>query len=273
MAFIDSDDAFTKTALKELYDIAENFKADVVQCDRYYRINDNQTLKNTDTNSISPDSYLKSCKFVTEPTLLSFDKEKRFLEFQRRQLLWNVWGKLIRRDLISENELKMVGKGAEDMIFTACLLCCAEKYIRIPNVVYFYRETDNSITRKNYMVAETVHKWIRMLSDGVSYLEKFFSRQRIFSDNVAPKYILYEALTSNFMNYLIPIYAQIPAFQFDELLRKEFEGNALMAFLFSRMNVFNVQLNQYGAIIQQMNAHIQRQNQIIQQLQQQLKEK
>ena len=78
-------------------------------------------------------------------------------------------------------------------------------------------------------------------------------------------------------NYLLKYYAQIPAWQLDEIIRRELSDvhnkTPLMAFLFSRMNVFNVQLQQQGALIQQMNTLVQKQDEVIQRLMQRLQQK
>lgn len=268
--FVDSDDAITKTALEELYSIAKKFDADVVQCDRYYSISAAQIVSNLNENLLKPTTYLRECQPVSKITILD-DPEKRLSEFRKRQILWNAWGKLIRRNLIIENDLQMIGEGAEDMLFTSCLLMSSKIYLRVPNVISFYRETENSITRKEVAPQKALRKWTKMLADAVSYFENFCNQLELSTDKLNAKYLIFETFAGDFMNYLLPLYAQIPAHLLDQFVRKELDeiGNstALTAFLFARMNIFNVQLNQYGAIINQMNAYIQQQNQALQQQQ------
>ena len=263
--FVDSDDMITKTALEELYPIAKKFDADVVHCERFFQFKDgakNFTLEGYQTG-----------KLVKEPTLITEDLVERAKELYNRRFLWNVWSKLIRRDFIIENDLKMINGLCSDVLFTICIVCSAKNYVRVPNVVNFYRVIENSMSHKKEGASQKISARLRILTWGFHHLDKFLSEREFFQKRPDIKNLALEVWVRECCNYLQEIYAKVPAFQLDELIRKEFEGNALMAFLFSRMNVFNVQLNQYGAIIQQMNAHIQRQNQIIQQLQQQLKEK
>ena len=273
--FVDSDDAITKTAVAELYDIAKKMDADVVGCDGWYSVKDDEFINALNINSLKP-SYLNKDKKVTKPTLLIDDIEKRSLAFQQREFIWNFAGKLVRRNVVIEHNIKMVGIGAEDMVFTVCLLCVAKNYVRVPNVVYFYRKSINSITssdRNN--VTKTIHKWFKMLIDAINYMAEFSKRNAIFSDNSQAKYLFYEAFAFELMHYIIPIYAQIPAHQLDAFLQNELlhldNSIALRTFLFSRMNIFNVQLNQAINLLNQQpkeTQDFQRQQQVIQQQQQ-----
>ena len=245
----------TKTALEELYPIAKKFDADVVHCERYFQFKDsvkNFTLEGYQTGEL-----------VKEPMLITEDLVERVKDLYNRRFLWNVWSKLIRRNFILENELKMINGMAHDANYVCCLVCSAQRYVRIPNVINFYRIVEDSLSHSKEAISKKFHKWISAMTSGFHYLDRFLNESEFFQKRPDVKQLALEVWVRECCGYLQEIYAQIPAFQFDELLRKEFEGNVLMAFLFSRMNVFNVQLNQYGAIIQQMNAYIQQQNQAL----------
>ena len=260
LMFVDADDAIIKTACQELYSIANKLDADVIHCDRYYAIAEGWNSLTIDTRKLIPMTYLSTCKFVTAPTVI-IDFEERLRGIQQRQFIWNAWMKLIRRDSVMENDLRMVGLGAEDMVFTYCLLCSVKRYVRVPNVIYFYRMTENSITRSQEDVSRLLRKWLKMLIDAVDYMDKFLSQQIFFMENTNAKYIVFDAMTNEFVKYLIPIYSQVPAFQLDGLIRRELEQvkdtTALTAFLFSRMNAFNVNILQQQQIIQNQQQQIQ----------------
>ena len=85
------------------------------------------------------------------------------------------------------------------------------------------------------------------------------------------KYLIFDSFILGKIRDILPLFEKIPVWQLDELIRHELEGvedkTALTAFLFSRMNVFNLQLNHQGMMMLQMNAHIQKQNEILQQQQ------
>lgn len=265
--FIDADDMITETALEELYPIAKKFDADVVHCERFFQFNDK-------TNSQEIIGRAAG-HFVTEPTLMSDDFEERVKGLYNFQFVWNLWSKLIRRECILENDLKMINAiMAEDAMFTCLLVCSAKRYVRVPNIINFYRIIENSITTKKRTIPEKIHTWINSLVQGFQLFDKFLSEREFFKNRPDVKYLALEVWVRECCVHLAKIYKQLPAWQLDELIRHEFEGvqykTALMAFFFSRMNIFNLQLNQQGMMLQQMNAQIQKQNEIIQQLQSQI---
>ena len=257
---LDSDDLITKTALEELYPVAKKFDADVVHCEKFYKIRQNNSSRET--------VGLNAGKYVTEPTLISDNFEERVMGLYKVQFVWNIWSKLIRRDFIIENELKMISGMAQDTLFTCCLVCSAPRYVRVPNIINFYRVVDNSHSHKQDDEPKKFQKWLNALIDGFIYFEKFLSEREFFQKRPDMKYLALEIWVRECCNYLQKIYAKYPSWQFDPLIRHELESVKdkipLMSFIFSRMNVFN--LNLY-----QMNAHIQKQNQVIQQLQAQIK--
>lgn len=274
--FIDSDDFITKTALGELYTIAKKFDADVVHCEKYFQFKDGE-------KNFTFESY-QSGEFVKTPTLLTEDLIQRTVELNNRRFLLNVWSKLIRREFIAKNQIKTLeGIISPDVIFTYCLVYLAKNYVRIPNVVNFYRIHNESITHKSTDIVKKISRWIKSLSTGFLYLDKFLSEREFFQKRPDAKYVALEIWVRECLNYLQEIYQNIPAFQLDEIIRHELskvhDKTGLMTFIFSRMNVFNVNLNLQGAMIQKMNAyiqqanaHIQKQNQIIKQHQEQIQQ-
>ena len=244
ISFLDTDDAFTTTALEELYLIAKKFDADVVCCEKYYDVPEKIWYDAELRKKIKPFSY-QSGEFVTEPTLISDDLYERVKACYEHRFLWNVWSKLVRRDLIFENEFVFADTLIEDVIFTICLACVAKKFIRVPNVVNYYREREISVsniplTDNNYFL-----KYIRALTSAFRYLDEFLSSREFFNQHSDIKYLALETCHQEILRYLQKIYAQEPVQAFDELLRQEFsKGNniALAAFIFGAMNVYNLKL-------------------------------
>ena len=261
--FIDSDDMITPTALDELYPIAKKFDADVVHCERFF------TFKNKkgDGQIIG----IPVGQFVTEPTLISDDFTQRVMDLYNVQFVWNVWSKLIRRDFILENDLKMINGISADAIFTCMLVCSAKRYVRVPNIVNYYRAVENSVSNKKRNVPDKINVWINSLVQGFQLFDKFLSEREFFQNRLDMKCLALEVWVRECCQYLFEIYEQIPVWQLDALIRHEWDGvkdkTALMAFIFSRMNIFHMQLNQQDLMLQQMDAQIQKQNEIIQQQQ------
>ena len=243
---MDNDDAVTPTALEELYTAAKKFDADVVHCEKYYEVparlwNDAESRK-----KLKPFSYVTGEKvFLTEPLIWADNLEERIKFFSQRKLTWNYWVKLVRRDFIVENSIKAVGVMADDMIFTICALCCAKKYVLVPNVIYFYRKREDSLIHKDSDTLRQVNSWLKMIRDGVEHLDEFFSENDFLSSRPDLKHLLTETFANEMLGHLTQVYAKIPAHELDELLRETLgdgDNAALTALLFSEMNVRHLQL-------------------------------
>ena len=246
--FMDADDFITPTALEELYTLAKNFDADVVHCENYYQasdeiLNDAKRRKNLKPwNSLTGEKIL-----VTKPLVWENNFEERIkIFFNPRKLDWAIWNHLIRRDFITDNEIKFCDIViAEDMLFTFCELCCAKRYVLIPNVVYYYRLTENSLTRGKKDLSKLLSRQVKALKTGIKYIDDFLSEREFFSHRPDLKYILFDTFANEMFGYVTSIYAQVPAPALDELLQKEFSdgtGKALTTFLFSTVNSYRLQL-------------------------------
>ena len=266
---LDSDDAIAATALEELYKVAEDFQADVVQCQQFRAI-PNELWVKTDKLSVAPTSY-KDIIPVSAPTLLSENFAERVQMLRQRKLLWPYWTQLTRRDFIMKNELGFTRNLAVDMIYTCCLVCSARRYVLIPNVLNFYRVTQGSLSNNREDIQKSVHKYLEALIQGFQYVDKFLNGQEFFQQRLDAKYAVLDIIVREFANYLLGIYSQVPAFQLDALVRHEIsqlkDTTALTAFLFARMNVFNVNLLQQQQLIQNQQQQIQQLQAQLQQLQ------
>ena len=201
---LDNDDAITKTALAELYDVAEKFQADVVHCEKYFRVITNQNLLGRNDYELFS-AQLKS--FVTEPTLINDNIFERLIDLQQKKFIWNLWTKFIRRDFWLENNIKLLNVAGQDMICTICLVCAAKKYLRVPNVVNIYRLIDNSLSHKQEIYLHRFQKWTSALFNGISYLDKFLDKIDFFRQNPDAKYIAFDTLAAEFIgSYILDIY-------------------------------------------------------------------
>ena len=76
--FLDSDDLLDKTALEELFNVAENFEADVVHVEKYI-------VFKGETAEVHS---FQTGEFVTEPTLETFDIGERVKGFTQKRYVW-----------------------------------------------------------------------------------------------------------------------------------------------------------------------------------------
>ncbi len=255
---MDNDDALTPTALEELYALAEEYQVDVVHCEKYYNVPREFSNTAESRGQLKPFNYLtgENC-LVKEPVIWTNNFEERIKIFAQRKLIWNYWVQLVRRDFIIKNSIKLVGILADDMIFTMCELCCAERYVVVPNVVYLYRQRDDSLIHKRLEPEKHMHRWLSMFKDGIEYLDEFLGEREIFSRRPDLKYVLFDAFAQETLKHLNEIYIKVPVHALDEILRKEFgdgDNAALLTFVFSTMNLYRLQLIQ----AQNENARLER---------------
>ena len=244
--FLDADDAVTSTAFEELYSIAKKFEADVVACEKYYSVpnefwNDKAFLQN-----LKPFSY-QTAEFVDKPTLISDNLVERVQRFIQKSLIWNVWVKLIRRDLVLDNNITFAGILLEDMIFTACLMFTAKRFVLAPNVINYYRVVEGSLTHNWDRGAEFFRRYVRALTTNFEYFDRFLSGREFFRQHPDLKYLALKRLWDEISNYILDMYGEVSVHEFDEILREEFsrgDNLALSAFAFNAANMHHFLLIQ-----------------------------
>ena len=124
----DSDDFVESTMLEEMYNAAKNENADMVYCDFYL-------------------SYEKSERYMSNPTYATADKMLRE-GFLGGNMKYNVWNKLVRKSLYTENCIVFPSGHAmgEDMTMIR-LAACAKSIAYIPKAFYHYvRLNSNAYT-------------------------------------------------------------------------------------------------------------------------------
>ena len=255
---VDSDDLIKKTALEELFNLAEKFQADVVHCEKFFQVPEDWKFGDKRELFING---LPRVNFVTEPTFATENFTERAVDLSNYRYTWNPWVKMIRREFIVKNNLKILDVAGQDMLFTCCLVCSAKKYLRVPNIVNFYRIRSDSLSHESETQAEKlISQWVKAIVVGFNYVNNFLNEQEYFQKNLDAKYFVFEIIVKDFSHYLFGLYTQFPASQLDALIQQEFEKcrdlTALTTFIFSRMNIFNINL------IQQQNL-IQRQQELI----------
>ena len=243
--FLDPDDTITPTALEELYTAAKYYNADVVHCEKYYFVPDEFYNDSEYRKTLKPYSWPTEEKiYITQPTFLTNDFEKRIKDFSQRTLTWSVWVQLIRRDFLVDNEIRFLNVNKQDIIFTICELCCAQNYLVVPNIFYYYRVREDSRTKEKLDVSQTIHRYTSVLKQGINYLDEFLNRRELFANRSDLKYTLFDIFSLLMLYHLNEIYHDIPAHELDELLRKEFDDSAaLKAYFFNKMNLYRLQLN------------------------------
>ena len=246
ISFLDADDAITPTALEELYSVAKKFDADVVACERYYQI-PNELWNDVEfRNRLKPFTYRRG-KFVDKPTFLTNNILERLALCNQRHFLWNVWSKFIRRDLIFEREFLFPDTMVEDVVFTICLLCTAERFLLVPNIVNYHRVREDSISSNKVRDEKFFRKYVKAFAAAFQYMNKFLNDRDAFRDNSYLKYLIFEILWSELIGYILPMYSQNAVHLFDKILMEELSRDdnlALSAFTFNMSALYRLQLIQ-----------------------------
>ena len=176
--FLDSDDFITEDALENLYAVAEKFEADVVHAEKYFAFRDGADKREL--------TGYQTGEFVTEPTLETFDIGERVKNFSRQRFIWSIWSKLFRRKFLCENKITFPAiKAWVDFIFTFECLVTAKNYVRVPNVFYYYRIREGSITN----TAPDAARFMDNIVNVVKSLDDFTGGRKFFEDNPQYKFM------------------------------------------------------------------------------------
>ena len=244
--FMDSDDVITSNALEKLYSAAKEFNADVVGTEKYFEIPDKFWNDDEYWRNLNPVSYQKG-GFVDKPTLISNDFSERVKDCYNLRFLWNIWSKLIRRDFLIDNNISITNEMINDMLLTCFLVYSAERYVRIPDALNIYRLVDDSLTHKSRDPVKYLQKYCSALVVGFNHLEKFLSGREFFRQNPEMKNLALRTYVREIVGYFNKIYLNFPAYEFNEVLYKEFSKTpdaALLTFIFNWMNIYRLKLSE-----------------------------
>ena len=125
----DGDDWIEPNMLEKMYAVAENANADIVYCDFYL-------------------SYEKNERYMSNPCLESREELLR-QGFLSGAMKYNVWNKLVRRSLYTDNAILFPDGHSmgEDMTMIR-LTACAEGVKYLPEALYHYVQTNVSAFSK-----------------------------------------------------------------------------------------------------------------------------
>ncbi len=258
--FMDSDDTIIEDAFEGLYSIAENLHVDFLHCEKCYRSPDETAL--TDKIFLKMRT-MELVEFVTKPTFISRKLEDRINDFTSYKF-WNApWIHFFSRDFLVKNNITFPNLGiGDDILFNFYAICLAKDIVRIPNVYYVWRENRESNTRAVLSVEKYIHRYGKSIMQAIGLIDEFAKKLDFFKVNPKYKFKMFDFFTREHMNRILPAYAKFPAYQLDDLIRRELEQiedkTALTAFLFNRMNIFNVNLLNQQQEMQKLQANLQK---------------
>ena len=231
---MDSDDWIAPTALKELYTLAKNYDADVLYGERHYETDADGTNARLVTR--------QEGKLVEQPTFEAENLEERVRILLQKDIFGPPWNELVRRDLLVENEIIFPEvRPGEDHFWILNLFFSAKKFLRVPKVSYFWRQTENSMTRCQKTLQEYTIFWLGTAIKGLKYLDEMLSRIKFFEENFQYRYTILNYFIKR--KFKLSFYAsiQLPPFEIYKAIRQEFgdklgEQDVLVAALCTLVN-------------------------------------
>ena len=245
IAFLDADDLLTPRALEELATLAEEYQADLVHTDTFFMLFDDRQNFSQDDLTVCDNHTLPT---VDAPTFETPDLVKRVRHWINRGYNWQSVTMFCRRDFILANQIyfpKLFNN--EDMIFSFCVLCLAEKFLRVPNVTYIYRQRVDSVSHEEFDdLAAHFHKWLRVLNDGMNALENFMTSVEFFAARPDCHYATLDFYFKEVSSQFLKPYAKNPPFALNPLVKEEFQSDdaTLAAYLFNTVNIQRLQIMQ-----------------------------
>ena len=173
--FLDADDYLDETFLQQLYESVKNNNSDISMCE-YYIISENgKTEEILDLERFDDTISSETITNSLIPAMISESKGQESI----RGLVWRT---LIKKSLISENNLKFNEKIpiAEDLLFLIEAYNYAKSISLVKKPLYHYFRYDGSVLSKhrpdNYNRSLFFHKTLVELLDKINLLETYEER-------------------------------------------------------------------------------------------------
>ncbi|MBR4152210.1 MAG: glycosyltransferase [Selenomonadaceae bacterium] len=255
IAFLDSDDLFTRTALEEMTTLAEKYQADIVHNDEFYFFSD-EKLKDATTEELLNAKNLRTihCNPASSRLSKTTDEPNNLAErvklWVNSDYHWATCALFCRRDFLIINRISFPKMTiGEDQILNFACLCLAKKLLRIPNLTYIVRQRTDSISHHNIDLEKYFHKWLGSLNIGFNEFNKVMNQVPFFSEHPDYRYAVlnyFFELTLRDAWQLRAAYEQIHAFQLNALVKKEFHPDdaAFSSYLFDMVNIYRLQIMQ-----------------------------
>ncbi len=241
VCFVDNDDLLIDTALEELYDFAEEYRADVVYAEALLMCNE-EIIPKTFENA-----FWDSALTVEEPTFESENFASRVQKFIEIKVRWSPWGKFLRRQFLLDNKIKFLPLTiVEDGIWTFELLCLAKNFLRVPTPFYVYRSNEISVTRRKRSPKKLLKFWTNPLITGLDYLDNFMNRFEFFNQHPSYKVQVLNVLANECFQFMREAFKKLEPREIYEIFRGEFkddkEHSALIAYLLFIANTYRNEL-------------------------------
>ena len=180
VVFTSGSDLFLNDFLQSLYSLAEENKADVVYPFKYALLLDNNANFDFEEDVQNIDAKILTDEKPWEFEAAAYELNEQNLILRLQGFLDGVFSpsafnKLIRREFLIDNDIKFSPDTSEPQwIFCLKCLCLAEKYIRIPQLLYV------RLQKKNFEFEFDICRTVASAEE----LEKFMARMNFFNNDV-----------------------------------------------------------------------------------------
>lgn len=182
--FIDSDDFLKEDRVKELYEKAVEYDADVLQTS-YYALDESSGKEN----------FVKA-SFETNKLLTHADMEKELCYASSERRIVFAWRNLFKREfllknnIVFEEKLRMV----EEVPFNLEALVKAERFVAVDIPVLCYRVRNDSLQRQKYV--PDYDKWL---------YSQWSLKLKYYSENCTPSQVFYEDIGEYTVKAILPL--------------------------------------------------------------------
>ena len=257
IAFLDSDDLFTKTALEELTTLAEKYQADVVQTGGAFDLWKSQPLSSDDplmtdfAELINPKNFTIRTPLTVEALNGQPFEQNNLVErlnfwVRSSDEHWGVFKSFCRRDFLITNQIFFPDTFAgEDQLYNFFCICLAKKFCTTPHIFYIIRSRKGSVMREHFSNPEKYFiKRVSAFKRTLLCLEEFVNKVDFFKEHLDYRYATFDKFASMRLGATVWFYASASPIILHQFAEKEFHPDdaALSAYLFNTVNIHRLQL-------------------------------
>ena len=136
------------------------------------------------------------------------------------------WLKFVSRRLLVENKNFFPAvRPSEDDIWTLGLLFYAERFLRVPNMIYIRRRSKDSIFRKEKTALQAMNFWLSPVLAALKHLDELMAHNEFFKRNPQQRYAVLEMFTNWKFHAVLSASLNVPPHVVYEAIKQEFGKN------------------------------------------------
>lgn len=242
IAFLDADDMFVKDTLKPLIELADKMNADVIHTERVFFPKDG--IIDVDDNTEFTIFSKEEGEFCTVPILETDNLAQRIQMYYQGRFFGWVHNKIYRRDFLMANNIFFDNLlVSEDIVFYFKVVCTAARLVRVPTIMYIYRDNPNSITRKLVSVVESLHSLIQIMAKGTTIMNDFMNKFTFFKEHPDYRWLPIDYLIQQHLLWTQRFFDKFSLVDLEPIVSSEFksyckEDYLFFTYLFETLHVY-----------------------------------